>query len=66
MIVFKSKRKIFSHDSVNTRARIFIKVFKFNRRALEIEKIFEVFSESFTLFIEIKNNVLIFDNQLSF
>ena len=66
MIVFKNKRKIFNHDNVNIRVRIFIKIFKFNRRVLEIEEIFEVFSKSFTLFIEIKNNVLIFNNQFSF
>ena len=66
MIVFKSKRKIFSRVSINTRTRIFVKIFRFSRRALETNDFFETSFSSTSLFIEINDIVLIFDNQFFF
>ena len=62
MIVFKSKRKIFNRVNINIRIRIFIKIFKFNRRVFETNDFFETFFLFISLFIEINDIVLMFDN----
>ena len=66
MIVFKNKRKIFNRVSINIRIRIFVKIFKFNRRIFETNDFFETFFSFILLFIEVNDIVLIFDNQFFF
>ena len=70
--VTSNRNKIFlinefrHHFNFNIRIRIFIKIFKFSRRVFETNDFFEIFFLFISLFIEINDIVLIFDNHFFF